>query len=48
MLMSMHSTGHGPWGVALSTGTGKVLSELIMDGEASSADIQALCPTRFF
>jgi glycine/D-amino acid oxidase-like deaminating enzyme len=38
---------HGPWGVALSTGTGKALSELILEGQVFSADIDALSPTRF-
>lgn len=35
------SAGHGPWGITLSLGTGKVLSELI-EGVDTSCDISAL------
>jgi glycine/D-amino acid oxidase-like deaminating enzyme len=34
--------GHGPWGISLSTGSGKVMSELILDGKATSADVHYL------
>jgi glycine/D-amino acid oxidase-like deaminating enzyme len=43
----MYQSGHGPWGITLSTGTGKVVSELVLDGHASSADISGLAPSRF-
>jgi glycine/D-amino acid oxidase-like deaminating enzyme len=39
--------GHGPWGITLATGTGKVVAELVLDGKASSADISNLSPSRF-
>ena len=35
------AAGHGPWGISLSLGTGKVMSELIL-GERTSAKIDAL------
>ena len=35
------ASGHGPWGVSLSLGTGKVVSELLT-GQKTSADIRAL------
>lgn len=35
------AAGHGPWGISLSLGTGKVMSELIL-GKDTSADIDAL------
>lgn len=35
------ATGHGPWGISLSLGTGKVMSELVM-GVKTSADISGL------
>lgn len=35
------ATGHGPWGISLSLGTGKILSELIQGGP-SSADVSEL------
>ncbi|KAF2097261.1 FAD dependent oxidoreductase [Rhizodiscina lignyota] len=35
------AAGHGPWGIALSVGTGKALSELI-EGTETSADIRSL------
>ncbi|KAK9238124.1 FAD dependent oxidoreductase [Lipomyces kononenkoae] len=34
--------GHGPWGITLSLGSGKVIAELIMDGKVRSADISQL------
>ncbi|KAK0524591.1 hypothetical protein OC834_005473 [Tilletia horrida] len=36
------ATGHTCWGITLSLGTGKVMSELIFDGMAASADISEL------
>lgn len=35
------ATGHGPWGISLSLGTGKVMAEM-MQGRDMSADISAL------
>ena len=35
------AAGHGPWGIAHSLGTGKVVAEL-MRGEVPSADISKL------
>ncbi|KAI0677317.1 nucleotide-binding domain-containing protein [Trametes maxima] len=35
------ATGHGPWGIALSLGTGRVVSEMVL-GRATSADVSAL------
>ncbi|TIA68101.1 hypothetical protein E3P91_04168 [Wallemia ichthyophaga] len=41
------ASGHGPWGISLAPGTGKVLSELIIHGKAISADIQSLSIENF-
>jgi glycine/D-amino acid oxidase-like deaminating enzyme len=38
------ASGHSCWGITLGPGTGKVMSELLMDGKATSADIGALSP----
>lgn len=35
------ATGHGPWGISLSLGTGKVLAEMVQ-GRKLSADVGAL------
>ncbi|KAI0638406.1 nucleotide-binding domain-containing protein [Trametes polyzona] len=35
------ATGHGPWGISLSLGTGRVLSEMVL-GRETSADVSAL------
>ncbi|KAH9850806.1 nucleotide-binding domain-containing protein [Lenzites betulinus] len=35
------ATGHGPWGISLSLGTGRVLGEMIL-GRETSADVAAL------
>jgi glycine/D-amino acid oxidase-like deaminating enzyme len=35
------ATGHGPWGISLSLGTGKVLGEMI-EGRKTSADVSGL------
>ncbi|KAI9068499.1 nucleotide-binding domain-containing protein [Trametes sanguinea] len=35
------ATGHGPWGISLSLGTGCVLAEMIL-GQKTSADVSAL------
>lgn len=36
------TAGHGPWRISLEPGTGKVMSEVILDGHAISADISDL------
>jgi len=38
------AAGHGPWGITLGPGTGKVMAELILEGQARSADISRLQP----
>ncbi|KAH8896182.1 FAD dependent oxidoreductase [Thozetella sp. PMI_491] len=38
------ATGHGCWGIHNAPATGKLVSELIFDGHAQSADISALDP----
>ena len=35
------ATGHGPWGISLSLGTGKVVAEMV-DGVPTSADVSRL------
>ncbi|ETI22836.1 hypothetical protein G647_06913 [Cladophialophora carrionii CBS 160.54] len=35
------ASGHGPWGISLSLGTGKVVSEMLM-GQKPSADVRGL------
>ncbi|KAI0660769.1 nucleotide-binding domain-containing protein [Cubamyces menziesii] len=35
------ATGHGPWGISLSLGTGRVVSEMVL-GRETSADVSAL------
>ncbi|KAF2016541.1 FAD dependent oxidoreductase [Aaosphaeria arxii CBS 175.79] len=39
--------GHTCWGIQNAPGTGKVLSEMIWDGKAKSADLSSLDPKRF-
>ena len=41
------ATGHDEWGIQNSAGTGLVLSEMILEGEAKSADCEALHPKHF-
>ena len=38
------AAGHSCWGITNSLGTGKVLSELILDGKVQSANIRGLTP----
>ena len=38
------ATGHTCWGIQNGPGTGKLVSELVMDGEAKSANIRSLDP----
>jgi glycine/D-amino acid oxidase-like deaminating enzyme len=40
------AAGHDQWGIQNSTGTGKVISELVFDGRAVSADISSLDPRK--
>ena len=35
------ATGHGPWGISLSLGTGRVVAEMVL-GRQTSADVSAL------
>ncbi|CCH61334.1 hypothetical protein TBLA_0E02780 [Henningerozyma blattae CBS 6284] len=42
------ASGHSCWGINNAPATGKLLAELLLEGEASSADISALNPTLFF
>lgn len=37
-------SGHGPWGISLCLGSGKVISEMITEGYARSADVSRLAP----
>lgn len=39
--------GHGPWGITLAPGTGKVMAEMVLEGRARSADISELSLGRF-
>lgn len=38
------ASGHDSWGISNGPGTGKVMSEMILDGRASSADVSSLDP----
>lgn len=38
------ATGHGCWGIQNAPATGKLISEIVFDGEARSADISSLDP----
>lgn len=40
------AAGHSCWGICLGPGTGKVMSEIVMDGQAKSANIKQLDPKR--
>jgi glycine/D-amino acid oxidase-like deaminating enzyme len=40
------AAGHDQWGIQNATATGKVVSELVLDGRAVSADIRSLDPRR--
>ncbi|RKF75341.1 putative oxidoreductase C1F5.03c [Golovinomyces cichoracearum] len=42
------ATGHSCWGIQNSCATGKLMSELIFDGKAKSANIESLDPRRLF
>ena len=41
------ATGHDEWGIQNAPGTGLVMSEMILEGEAKSADCTCLDPRRF-
>ncbi|CAJ0834549.1 18004_t:CDS:2, partial [Entrophospora sp. SA101] len=40
------ATGHSVWGILNSSGTGKVIAEMILEGQAKFADVRALAPMR--
>ena len=40
-------SGHTCWGIQNGPGTGKLMSEFIFDGEATSADVDKLDPRKF-
>lgn len=42
------ASGHSCWGINNAPGTGKVMTELLLEGEAKSADISALDPSLYF
>ncbi|EDO18891.1 hypothetical protein Kpol_1023p60 [Vanderwaltozyma polyspora DSM 70294] len=42
------ASGHSCWGINNAPVTGKVLSEIILDGEAKCVDISSLDPTAYF
>lgn len=42
------ASGHSCWGINNAPGTGKIMSELLLDGAAKSADISALDPGLYF
>lgn len=42
------ASGHSCWGINNAPGTGKVMAELLLEGEAHSADISALDPSLYF
>ena len=41
------ATGHDEWGIQNAPGTGLVMSEMIFDGAAHSADCESLDPKHF-
>lgn len=42
------ASGHSCWGINNAPGTGKILSEMLLDGEATSANISSLDPSLYF
>lgn len=42
------ASGHSCWGINNAPATGKVMSEILLDGEAKSADILSLDPSLYF
>jgi glycine/D-amino acid oxidase-like deaminating enzyme len=41
------AAGHTCWGIQNGPGTGKLMSEFIFDGEATSANIESLDPAKY-
>lgn len=41
------ATGHDEWGMSNSAGTGVIMSEMVLEGEAKSADVGSLHPRHF-
>jgi len=41
------SAGHNCWGILWSPASGKAMSELLLDGEASCVDLAPFSPARF-
>lgn len=42
------ASGHSCWGINNAPGTGKIMSELLLDGKAKSANISGLNPSLYF
>ncbi|KAL6449467.1 TDA3 putative oxidoreductase TDA3 [Candida maltosa Xu316] len=42
------ASGHSCWGINNAPGTGKIMSELLLEGEVTSADISSLDPSLYF
>ena len=42
------ASGHSCWGINNAPGTGKIMAELLLEGESHSADISALDPSLYF
>ncbi|KAG7663637.1 uncharacterized protein J8A68_002886 [[Candida] subhashii] len=42
------ASGHSCWGINNAPGTGKIMSELLLDGDVTSADISSLDPSLYF
>ncbi|ODQ64547.1 FAD dependent oxidoreductase [Nadsonia fulvescens var. elongata DSM 6958] len=42
------ASGHSCWGINNAPGTGKIMAEIVLDGEATSADIDGLEPALYF
>lgn len=38
------ASGHSCWGICNAPGTGKVMSEILVEGKATSADVRGLAP----
>jgi glycine/D-amino acid oxidase-like deaminating enzyme len=42
------ASGHSCWGINNAPGTGKIMAELLLEGEVHSADVSALDPSLYF
>ena len=42
------ASGHSCWGINNAPGTGKIMSEILLDGKAQSANISGLNPSLYF